>query len=116
MRPHAALFVCVPRRPHHLTPPHLHLLPHTARLENHVSECFARELHEVVARPEFHALVAASAATIQERQATDSIPLLDDVRYAIMRLYTLDKAALEERFALLDEVLARLDLGVARED
>lgn len=80
-----------------------------------MAECFARELQEAVRRPEFHELVAASAATIKERQATDSIPFLDDVRYAIMRLYTLEAAALEERFALLDEVLARLDLGVARE-
>lgn len=67
-------------------------------------------------RPEFMELVAASAATIQNRQATDSIPFLDEIRYAIMRLYTLDGEALEERFLLLDQVLARLNLGVARED
>ena len=46
-----------------------------------------------------------------ERQATDSIPFLDDVRYAIMRLYTLDEAALEERFALLDDWDARRGWG-----
>lgn len=86
------------------------------RLENHVSELFARDLAEAVQRPEFHELVAASAATIEHRQATDTIPFLDDLRFAIIRLYSdCDEAALEGRFALLDEVLSRLNLGVARE-
>ncbi len=58
--------------------------------------------------------MAASAATIEARQTTDSIPFLDDIRYAILRFYSLDETALEERFGLLDGLLARLNLSVAR--
>jgi hypothetical protein len=80
-----------------------------------VSECFARDLTEAVERPEFMELVAASAATIEQRQTADSVPFIDDIRYAIMRLFKYDEEALVGRFALLDAVLARLNLSVGRE-
>lgn len=50
-------------------------------------QLFARDLDDVIHSSEFMDLVVESAASIEARQETDSIPLLDDIRHHIHRLH-----------------------------
>ncbi|KAI8925082.1 hypothetical protein BC831DRAFT_505163 [Entophlyctis helioformis] len=56
------------------------------RLENHVSQYFARCLStDMVDSPEFLDLVTESAQSIRARQETDTVVLIDDLRFWIGR-------------------------------
>ena len=71
------------------------------RLEEFAARYFAYRLEEYIDRPDFVALVAESAARIQARQATDSIELVDDIRYYLGERFRLrfEGEGLEEMLA-----------------
>ena len=93
----------------------------------------ALELDAVLELPEFEQLIAANAASIVGRQATDSVPMLDDVKTEVTSLFgasvadilreaaqggteagsggsSSKRSELRRRLALLDAFAARLGL------
>jgi hypothetical protein len=81
------------------------------RLENHCIELFAKHLVNVIDTQEFSELVQESAYSIEERQETDSIPFLDEVRFHVARLYRNDPQGERLALDLLDDLLERLHLS-----
>ena len=40
---------------------------------------------QIIENKEFHSLILEDAASVRERQETDSIPVVDDIRFHLMR-------------------------------
>ena len=59
------------------------------RLEESAARFFALRLEHYIDRADFKELVAESAARIRTRQATDSIELVDDIRYYLSERFRL---------------------------
>ncbi|CAG8621331.1 14210_t:CDS:2 [Acaulospora morrowiae] len=57
------------------------------RLESWCSHWFADHINEVLEEPQFLELVEESAASIKQRQETDTIPLIDEIRYWLSKKY-----------------------------
>ncbi|KAG0172713.1 hypothetical protein DFQ28_009947 [Apophysomyces sp. BC1034] len=57
------------------------------RLEQWCIRYFADHLDDFLDQPEFHALIRESAHSIAGRQETDSIPVIDDLRYFLSKKY-----------------------------
>lgn len=102
------------------------------RLEERCYQVLARELDQVVHSQQFLDMVRASAMSIRDRQATDTIPLIDGLRAAVQaiygRAYVEDEEAEREQVAedqvpedsefqrrrrLIDATLAKLGLATA---
>ena len=97
------------------------------RLEESSTQFMALHVEAVVRQPEFAALMRESAATIKNRQGIDSLPLVDDIRSHLATMYgaryelndgeEMDDyeagraATLHSKRALLDALLAQLDIG-----
>ena len=64
------------------------------KLEQHVSKLIAHNLERIsddeVERSQFCSLIEESASRIQERQDTDTIELIDDIRYYIAKKYSVN--------------------------
>ncbi|ANZ74945.1 BA75_02756T0 [Komagataella pastoris] len=60
------------------------------RLETFVAHEFAKHFDHYVTQPEFKEAVMESANRIQARQAVDSIELIDDIRFYLTRVYSID--------------------------
>ncbi|TTP91404.1 Ankyrin repeat and BTB/POZ domain-containing protein 1 [Bagarius yarrelli] len=54
-----------------------------SRLEDQCTEYMARIIERLVEKPEFAELIREDAESVAARQETDSIPLVDDIRYHI---------------------------------
>ncbi|CAG8538534.1 10576_t:CDS:2 [Ambispora leptoticha] len=99
------------------------------RLEQYCCRWFAEHLNDVLHDERFLNLIEESAHSIQDRQATDSIPFVDDLRYWLAKKHSvmqedIDKASgkVEEedatdweteynrRLAQIDAVLEKLNL------
>lgn len=84
------------------------------RLYSAVCRVAAADLETAVALPAFRKAVTESALSIQARQATDSIPLVDDIRAAVREVYNpldLDHAPHEtHRLKLIGDLLDELRL------
>jgi len=66
------------------------------RLEEAAVQYFARHLLEVIELPEFEELIRASAQSIANRHAADSVPLADELFSHLQRQYaTLEDVALD---------------------
>lgn len=65
------------------------------KLEQHVTKMIAYNLQDIVEREEesakLLALIAESAARIRERQDTDTIELVDDIRYYLSKKYAVSE-------------------------
>lgn len=59
------------------------------RLESFAARYFANRLESYIDQPEFADLIRESAARIEKRQETDSIELLDDIRYYLSERFRL---------------------------
>ena len=81
----------------------------------------ARALHfvkifQIICCQEFRDLVMEDATTIREREATDTIQIIDDIRYHIFKvaLPGMDVASFDlnadEQLAMLDDLLMQLGL------
>lgn len=57
------------------------------RLANACLRVIAQNLKEVVHDPQFSELVRESAASVEERQDVDSVPIIDDIRFFITQLH-----------------------------
>jgi len=95
------------------------------KLEQQCCEIIALNLEECVQQPEFTDFVAESIQSIKNRQETDSVPLIDDIRYEILRFHgnqgpdqdptsarSTAARARRQKLALLDTVIETL--GVKR--
>lgn len=71
------------------------------RLEEFAARYFAYHLEEHIDRPEFAEIIRESAARIQKREETDSIELLDDIRFYLSERfrYRFDDTGLQEMLA-----------------
>ncbi|XP_002740260.1 ankyrin repeat and BTB/POZ domain-containing protein 1-like [Saccoglossus kowalevskii] len=80
------------------------------RLEDQCAEYMAAILDKIIYTEEFAELIQEDASSVQERQETDSIPIIDDIRYHITStiLTYSDMAEANEKLAALDDLLIRL--------
>ncbi|XP_065066787.1 ankyrin repeat and BTB/POZ domain-containing protein 1-like isoform X2 [Rhopilema esculentum] len=86
------------------------------RLESQCCEFIANYLPDIICRPEFSELVLEDASTIQSREDTDTIQVIDDIRYHLVK-FALPGLCPEStdmdingRLSLLDSVLQELNL------
>ncbi|KAL7800098.1 hypothetical protein V8C37DRAFT_364074 [Trichoderma ceciliae] len=72
------------------------------RLEEFAARYLAHRLEDYIDEPDFHELIRQSAERIQKREETDTIELLDDIRYYLSERFRLrfEDAGLEE---MMDE-------------
>jgi len=95
------------------------------KLEEQCEEVIAMNLEACAAESDFLDFVAESIQSIQNRQETDSVPLIDDLRYQIVKIYgkhaaddnpdsarSVSARTRKEKLALLDQVITTL--GVKR--
>ena len=80
------------------------------RLEEACIEVMAMNLEQLIVQPHFEALVVASANAIKNRQATDSIIMVDEIETALANVYWFDQAQLKLMQQLLVDFLDRLHL------
>lgn len=50
---------------------------------SNVSECAPMVCSQLVEQPELAEVIKEDAASVEDRQATDSVPLVDEIRYHI---------------------------------
>ncbi|XP_046357671.1 ankyrin repeat and BTB/POZ domain-containing protein 1-like [Haliotis rufescens] len=82
------------------------------KLENECAEFIAENLEEVIAQEDFIKLVKEDAANLQERHETDTIDIIDEVRFYItnfIQTYSEMQEA-NERLKLIDDLLEELYL------
>lgn len=82
------------------------------RLEDQCTEYMARIIEKLVDSEEFAAAVREDAAAVEERQETDSIPLIDDIRFHItsnVQTYSAIEEA-NQRLDALENLLGSLGL------
>ncbi|CAG11294.1 unnamed protein product, partial [Tetraodon nigroviridis] len=54
-----------------------------SRLEDQCVEYMAKMIYQLVEQPELAEVIKEDAASVEDRQATDSVPLVDEIRYHI---------------------------------
>lgn len=87
-------------------------------LETSCCEFMANHLHEVIDSDEFSELVLADATEIKNREETDSIPVIDDIRFqvhnsALPGMQSADfcyGSSADQKFEMLEKLLLRLGL------
>ncbi|KAL2150323.1 hypothetical protein VTH82DRAFT_7999 [Thermothelomyces myriococcoides] len=85
------------------------------RLEEFVARYLASRLEDYIDEPEFAELIRESAHRVKERQETDTIELLDDIRYFLGERFRLrfEGDGLEE---MLDEEAGEKGVGAGTEE
>ncbi|XP_036389202.1 ankyrin repeat and BTB/POZ domain-containing protein 1 isoform X1 [Megalops cyprinoides] len=83
-----------------------------SRLEDQCTELMARIIEKLVEMEEFVEMIQEDARAVEARQETDSIPLVDDIRYHIssnVQTYSAIEEA-SQRLGALEELLASIGL------
>ncbi|KAM3871654.1 ankyrin repeat and BTB/POZ domain-containing protein 1 [Diretmus argenteus] len=83
-----------------------------SRLEDQCTEFMAKIIEKLVEQAEFAELIREDAESVEERHETDSIPLVDDIRYHIasnVQTYS-DIEEANQKLGALEELLASIDL------
>ncbi|XP_053576799.1 ankyrin repeat and BTB/POZ domain-containing protein 1 isoform X3 [Bombina bombina] len=83
-----------------------------SRLEDQSTEFMARIVEKLVDSEEFASTVREDAEAVEQRQETDSIPLIDDIRFHItsnVQTYSAIEEA-NQKLEALEKLLARLGL------
>lgn len=82
------------------------------RLENQCIEFMAKHLAKVVELPEFHEVVREDAKEVKLRQETDSITVIDDIRYYISANARSNTEIIDanQKLKLIDDLLMTLGL------
>uniref|UniRef100_G1TPB9 Ankyrin repeat and BTB domain containing 1 n=1 Tax=Oryctolagus cuniculus TaxID=9986 RepID=G1TPB9_RABIT len=83
-----------------------------ARLEDQCTEYMAKVIEKLVEREDFVEAVREEAAAVAERQETDSIPLVDDIRFHVastVQTYSAIEEA-QQRLRVLEELLVAIGL------
>lgn len=85
------------------------------RLEEFAARYLAHRLEYYIDEPDFHELIKESAERIQKREETDTIELLDDIRYYLSERFRLrfEDAGLEEMMDEEGEINAQLAAALA---
>ncbi|XP_035239446.1 ankyrin repeat and BTB/POZ domain-containing protein 1 isoform X1 [Anguilla anguilla] len=83
-----------------------------SRLEDQCTELMARIIDRLVEQPEFAQVVQEDAQAVEDRQETDSIPLVDDIRFHItsnVQTYSAIEEA-QQRLDMLEQLLISIGL------
>ncbi|GFP57409.1 BTB/POZ domain-containing protein 3 [Trichoderma asperellum] len=85
------------------------------RLEEFAARYLAHRLEYYIDEPDFHELIRESAERIQKREETDTIELLDDIRYYLSERFRLrfEDAGLEEMMDEEGEINAQMAAALA---
>ncbi|KAM0461954.1 hypothetical protein ACHAPV_002549 [Trichoderma viride] len=85
------------------------------RLEEFAARYLAHRLEYYIDEPDFHELIKESAERIQKREETDTIELLDDIRYYLSERFRLrfEDAGLEDMMDEEGEINAQLAAALA---
>ncbi|KAK0155103.1 Ankyrin repeat and BTB/POZ domain-containing protein 1 [Merluccius polli] len=83
-----------------------------SRLEYQCKELMARNIERLVARAEFAEMIQEDARSVKNRQETDSIPLVDDIRYHITSNVQMFSAMEEthHKLQVLEQLLVSIGL------
>ncbi|XP_034028559.1 ankyrin repeat and BTB/POZ domain-containing protein 1 [Thalassophryne amazonica] len=83
-----------------------------SRLEDQCTEFMAKIIERLVEKAEFAEMIKEDAASVEERQETDSVPLVDDIRYHIysnVQTYSAIEEA-RQKVAALEELLLSINI------
>uniref|UniRef100_A0A669C5Z0 Ankyrin repeat and BTB domain containing 1 n=1 Tax=Oreochromis niloticus TaxID=8128 RepID=A0A669C5Z0_ORENI len=83
-----------------------------SRLEDQCTEFMAKIIERLVEQAEFAEMVKEDAASLEKRQETDSVPLVDDIRYHIasnVQTYSAIEEA-NQKLEALEELLVRINI------
>ncbi|KAI1892385.1 hypothetical protein AGOR_G00132820 [Albula goreensis] len=83
-----------------------------SRLEDQCTELMAKIIEKLVEKEEFVEMIQEDAQAVEARQETDSIPLVDDIRYHIasnVQTYSAIEEA-SQRLAALEQLLSGIGL------
>ncbi|KAH6605255.1 ankyrin repeat and btb poz domain-containing 1 [Trichoderma cornu-damae] len=85
------------------------------RLEEFAARYLAHRLEDYIDEPDFHELIRESAERIQRREETDTIELLDDIRYYLSERFRLrfQDAGLDEMMDEEGEISAQMVAALA---
>merc|ERR1712242_308829 len=83
-----------------------------ARLEDQCTEFLADNIETMADSAELHKMIEQDASTVRDRQETDSIAVVDDIRSHIRsRVRTMsDMTEAEWKMSLVDNLLSQLDM------
>ncbi|KAM4738270.1 ankyrin repeat and BTB/POZ domain-containing protein 1 isoform 2-T2 [Anableps anableps] len=83
-----------------------------SRLEDQCTEFMAKIIERLVGQAEFAEMIKEDAASLEERQETDSVPLVDDIRYHIasnVQTYSAIEEA-NQKLEALEELLSSINI------
>uniref|UniRef100_A0A8C7WYT6 Ankyrin repeat and BTB (POZ) domain containing 1 n=1 Tax=Oryzias sinensis TaxID=183150 RepID=A0A8C7WYT6_9TELE len=83
-----------------------------SRLEDQCTEFMAKIIERLVEQPEFAEIIKEDAASLEKRQETDSVPLVDDIRFHIasnVQTYSEIEEA-NQKLEALEELLASVNI------
>uniref|UniRef100_A0AAQ5YVT7 BTB domain-containing protein n=1 Tax=Amphiprion ocellaris TaxID=80972 RepID=A0AAQ5YVT7_AMPOC len=83
-----------------------------SRLEDHCAEFMAKIIERLVDQAEFAEIIKEDAASLEERHETDSVPLVDDIRYHIasnVQTYSAIEEA-NQKLDALEELLSSINI------
>ncbi|XP_045911915.1 ankyrin repeat and BTB/POZ domain-containing protein 1 isoform X1 [Micropterus dolomieu] len=83
-----------------------------SRLEDHCTEFMAKIIDRLVEQDEFAEIIKEDAASLEERHETDSVPLVDDIRYHIasnVQTYSAIEEA-NQKLEALEELLSSINI------
>ncbi|XP_027877321.1 ankyrin repeat and BTB/POZ domain-containing protein 1 isoform X2 [Xiphophorus couchianus] len=83
-----------------------------SRLEDQCTEFMAKIIERLVEQDEFAEMIKEDAASLEERQETDSVPLVDDIRFHIasnVQTYSAIEEA-NQKLEALEELLSSINI------
>uniref|UniRef100_A0A673A5H1 BTB domain-containing protein n=1 Tax=Sphaeramia orbicularis TaxID=375764 RepID=A0A673A5H1_9TELE len=83
-----------------------------SRLEDHCTEYMAKTIERLVEKPEFAEMIKEDAASLEERHETDSVPLVDEIRFHItsnVQTYSAIEEA-NQKLEALEELLCNINI------
>uniref|UniRef100_A0AAQ4RDK0 Ankyrin repeat and BTB (POZ) domain containing 1 n=1 Tax=Gasterosteus aculeatus aculeatus TaxID=481459 RepID=A0AAQ4RDK0_GASAC len=83
-----------------------------SRLEDQCTQFMAKIIERLVERAEFAEIIKEDAASVEERQETDSVPLVDEIRYHItgnVQTYSAIEEA-NQKLEALEELLCSINI------
>ncbi|CAF0921302.1 unnamed protein product [Didymodactylos carnosus] len=85
------------------------------KLENYCIRFIAENLEEIIDQHEFELFVVEDAASVQQRQETDSVQIIDDLRFYFTQFSTMTLDDIEDtskKLRILDEFLQSIGLDI----
>lgn len=83
-----------------------------SRLEDTCTEFMAKIIERLVEQPEFAEIIKEDAASVEDRQETDSVPMVDEIRYHIagnLQTYSAIEEA-NQKLDALEELLSSINI------